>query len=135
MFLTRQYRRMPWGGQTDPIPKPRTGLTPLQDSTYQSWKGRLPQPLQYEGDYDLKRLWLENPGTRPSSNMHFPDRYKLPNHPTFSNESMYFNPSNQYMAGSWQETDSSWNYNPYNSQYKKRLIERKEFGGLIKPFV
>lgn len=131
------YRAYGSGGQLNGggTPIPKTRLSPAQDSTYQAWRSQLPQPLQYEGDYDLRRLWLENPGIKPSANMHFPDRYKLPNHPTFSNESMYFNPTNQYMAGHWVETDSSWNYTPYNDRYKKLISERKRFGGrLIKPF-
>lgn len=132
MFLNRRYRRYAYGG--DPIPLPKTILKPQQDSLYQLWKNRLPTNLRYEGNYDLRRLWVENPGIQPSSNMHFPDRYKLPNHPTFSNESMYFNPTNQYMAGRWQETDSSWNYVPYNNKFKSPIIERKIFGGMIKPF-
>lgn len=133
MTLRSRYRKMQYGG--GPIPMPHTNLTPKQDSMYQGWRSKLPQNLQYEGNYDLKRLWMENPGTIPSSNMHFPDRYKLPNHPTFSNESMYFNPSNQYMAGQWKETDSSWNYTPYNTKFKSPIIERKAFGGdMVKPF-
>ena len=106
MTLRSYYKKMQYGG--DPkVPMPRTKLNPAQDSVYTAWKSRLPTNLQYEGNYDLKRLWMENPGTRPTANMHFPDKYKLPNHPTFSNESMYFNPSNQYIAGQWKETDSS----------------------------
>lgn len=115
------------------IPLPRTDLSPQQDSVYNQWKSRLPKNLQYEGDYNLKQLWLDNPGIRPSSNMHFPDTYKMPNHPTFSDQSMYFNPSNQYMAGHWNETDSSFNYIPYNPQYKKSVIEKKQSGGKIDP--
>lgn len=132
MTLLQRYRRFAFGG--DPIPIPKTRLNPNQDSLYQLWRSKLPTNLQYEGNYDLKRMWLENPGTRPTANMHFPDRYKLPNHPTFSNESMYFNAGNQYMAGRWQETDSSWNYTPYNPQFKRIVIERKRFGGILKPF-
>lgn len=115
-----------------PVPMPKTNLTPQQEAKYNEWKGKLPKNLQYEGNYNLRQLWLENPNQKPSANIHFPDRYKLPNHPTFSNESMYFNPTNQYMGGHWQETDSSWNYMPYNSQYKDMVVEKKgEFGYVL----
>lgn len=135
MTIASRYKKMRYGGDPVPLP-PKTKLSPVQEQNYTTWRSQLPSSLQYEGNYDLRRLWLENPDTKPSANMHFPDRYKLPNHPTFSNESMYFTPLNQHMAGRWVETDSSWNYTPYNPQYKSRIIEKKRLGGrIIKPFI
>lgn len=40
-----------------------------------------------EIDYDMRGAWKE--GAAQSENGHFPDTYKKPNHPTFSEESKY----------------------------------------------
>jgi len=103
-----------------------TKLSPEKERLYQQWRAKLPKPLQYEGDYDLRGLWNENPNVKPSPNLHFTDKYKLPNHPTFSNESKYFNEANKHMGGQWQETDSSFNYIPFNPNIKDTVIEMKE---------
>lgn len=75
----------------DGDPKYGTKLSQEEEKGYQAWKGKLPKNLQYEGDYDLRGLWKDNPNVKPSTNLHFPDKFKLPNHPTFSDESIYFN--------------------------------------------
>lgn len=109
-------------GPTDKI---GTKLPADKEKKYQEWRSALPKNLQYEGDYDLRGLWLDNPNVKPSANLHFTDKYKLPNHPTFSNESKYFNKSNKDKAGRWQETDSSWNYIPFNPNVKDTMVEKK----------
>jgi uncharacterized protein YjgD (DUF1641 family) len=64
-----------------------------EDEQYQKWRSTLPKNLQYESDYDLKSFWKENPTWTPDNkDVHMTDKYKLPNHPTFSNESMYYKP-------------------------------------------
>lgn len=68
---------------------------------YETWKAKLPKALQYEGDYDLRGLYNSNPNVVPSANMHFPDTYKLPNHPTFSNESIYYDGTTPGVGGYW----------------------------------
>lgn len=106
-----------------------TKLNDKQNKSYQTWRSNLPKNLQYEGNYDLKGLYLSNPNAKPSANLHFPDTYKLPNHPTFSNESKYFNEQNKSNAGHWDETDSSFNYIPYNTNVKDTIVERKMDNG------
>jgi hypothetical protein len=107
-----------------------TKLSPTEELKYQVWKSGLPKALQYEGDYDLRGLYKENPNATPSSNLHFTDKYKLPNHPTFSNESKYFNPLTERYGGSWKETDSSFNYVPYDLGVKSPLVEKKKISRL-----
>lgn len=119
---TRNTPTFEEGGELEQPPV--TKLNTKQLTQYEAWRSKLPKALQYEGDYDLKGLWLSDPNTKPSSNMHFPDTYKLPNHPTFSNESRYFAPSNKDQAGHWQTTDSSDNYIPYNPKVKDTVIEK-----------
>lgn len=67
-----------------------TALLPMQEQAYQSWRGKLPARLQYEGNYDLKGFWRENPRFTATEGQHMTDKFKLPNHPTFSNESQYY---------------------------------------------
>jgi hypothetical protein len=103
-----------------------TKLSSEQEIEYQKWKNKLPKNLQYEGDYDLRGLWKENPNAQPSANLHFTDKYKLPNHKTFSDESIYFNPSTKKYAGKWVETNKSWDYIPYDKSVKSIISEMKE---------
>lgn len=57
--------------------------------------------------YDFYSYWKNTPKAKLSNpDAHFPDTYKYPNHPTFSNESIYSTPENP--GGSW----SGENYNP-----------------------
>lgn len=111
-----------------------TKLDSAQEQQFEQWRNQLPQQLQYTGNYDLRGLWLSNPNAQPSSNLHFPDTYKLPNHPTFSDESKYYNPQvNRDSSGHWNETDSSWNYVPFNMRYRKPVTEKKANGGQLEP--
>lgn len=109
-----------------------------KDTEYLKWKSKLPKNLQYEGDYDLRGFYNENSNFNVNDpNQHLTDRYKLPNHPTFSNESKYFNmvqPQILNQAGYWDETDSSYNYIPYNTMYKDTIIEKKKNGGSINKY-
>lgn len=69
---------------------------------YQAWRSKLPKNLQYENDYDLFGFWKENPTWSPSDpNAHMTDKFKLPNHETFSNESMYYNGVTPGVGGYW----------------------------------
>ena len=126
-FQTGGNIQPPMSGANQIVPMAQVGtkLSKNEEVKYQTWKSKLPKNLQWEGDYDLRGLWKENPNAQPSPNLHFTDKYKLPNHPTFSNESIYFNPETKKYAGYWNETDSSWNYTPYDTLVKKQIIEKK----------
>lgn len=126
------------------LPETQQSLTPKltkfgdggknKDKQYLEWKEKLPKNLQYEGNYDLRGFYNENPNFNPSNpNQHLTDKFKLPNHPTFSNESKYFNmvqPQILNQAGHWDKTDSSYNYIPYNPMYKDTVIEKFGDGGM-----
>lgn len=48
-----------------------------------------------------------------SENNHLPDKYKKPNHPTFSTESIYAKGEYAQHAGTWtQKQSGDWMYNP-----------------------
>ncbi len=94
----------------------------LEDANYQSWRRTLPTNLQYEGDYNLKQFWKDNPDFKVNDpQQHMTDKYKKPNHPTFSVESMYYKPGMK--AGYW-EGDK---YIPL----KEGEMPKKEKGGWI----
>ena len=56
------------------------------------------------GDYDLRGYWV-NGGYQDAGQGHMPDTYKKPNHPTFSDQSIYHDNKN-YIGGHWGEDDS-----------------------------
>lgn len=109
-----------------PVHKYVTILSDSEKKEYESWKKTLPKNLQYEGDYDLAGLWKENPKVKPSADLHFPDKYKKPNHPTFSDESIYFGRDTRKFAGKWEETPDAWIYMPYDNKVKRKIIEMKK---------
>lgn len=104
-----------------------TQLTPEEESQYSAWKLGLPPRLQEENDYDLRGFWKKNPGfalDKPGA--HLTDEFKLPNHRTFSNESIYFNPQTQSQAGHWEQVPRSgghWSWLPYDPAVKSRIEE------------
>lgn len=79
----------------------------------------------YEGFYmeDPERAWRMLKG---DPEVHFTDKYKLPNHPTFSDESIYSTP--QTHGGHWYEIDGKFIY--YPSKYTdtpERNQRRREY--------
>ena len=76
-----------------------TKLSGNEENSYQLWKQSLPQQLQSEADYDLRGYYQEH-GTEDTDG-HLTDKYKKPNHPTFSVESKYY--KKDMWAGKWDE--------------------------------
>ena len=74
-----------------------TRLSEDEEGKFQTWKKRN-APKDSGEDYDLRGAYKE--GLKPASNGHWPDTYKKPNHPTFSNESKYAKDAPD-KAGSW----------------------------------
>lgn len=130
-------QRAAYGGIVQGIDPPRvktTRLSKRKEKAYQEWRSRLPQNLQYEEDYDLRGLYKSDPNVQPSADLHFPDTYKLPNHPTFSDESIYFNDKTREWAGHWnQRDDGSTEYVPYNPKNKMPVREEPQmaYGGRV----
>lgn len=64
-----------------------TKLSPDQQSAFQAWKAKY-APNDDGSDYDLQGAFLA--GVKPDPGRgHFPDTFKKPNHPTFSDQSQY----------------------------------------------
>lgn len=90
------------------------------------YKGLNPDPDDENQYYDYRTFWKENPDgmadkmLTDDAGAHFTDRYKLPGHPTFSNESMYLN--DETPGGSWEKKGGKWYFTP--SDYTRRYIGR-----------
>lgn len=62
-----------------------TPLTSAQEQDYQSKYG-----ADASRDYDMRGYYSDNAAAAPNAEgQHYPDTYKKPWHPTFSDESMY----------------------------------------------
>lgn len=114
----------------------RTKLNKNEEEDYSKWKSKLPERLQNDEDYDLKGFYKEfNKEPLPEgSGYHLIDRYKLPNHPSFSSESKYYNPETEYLGGQWQNQGDAWKYQP-NSDLKQPIYENVPSSEIGKNFM
>lgn len=102
----------------------RTKLNKTEEKDYSAWKKNFPERLQSDKDYDLKGFFKEF-GKEPipqGEDFHLVDKYKLPNHATFSSESKYYNPETESLGGNWMNRGDKWVYSP-NSEAKQTVIE------------
>jgi hypothetical protein len=94
-----------------------TDLTPDQWMKFLEWKRTLPGDLQNTQDYDLQGAYLDS--VVPSGNLHLTDKFKKPNHPTFSDGSIYSNP--QAPGGQWVEgKNGAWEFVATHQNLKYR---------------
>ncbi len=100
-----------------------TPLTPKEEAEYSSW---VAQQTKEQGrdvsaderDYDMKGFWKS--GEAQAGNGHFPDTFKKPSHPTFSNESQYHGVDGNE-GGSWKELPGGkWTFKPGATNLKIR---------------
>ena len=122
-----------------PIPKKKFAFPDEQEGneeSYQAWRKTLPKNLQYEGDYDLKGFFKEfGKNSLPEGyEYHLIDKYKLPNHPSFSSDSQYYNPETEYLGGKWDNGILNWIYTP-NTQFKNKIIEPKSMDEVRNDFL
>lgn len=96
--------------------------TPLPDDkveAYNAWRARLPKALQYSGNYDLQGYFLEHGAEDKKPGEHMNDKYKKPNHPSFSSESMYSG-TGDVSGGVWGgDEKTGWTFTP--SKYNRSL--------------
>ena len=90
-----------------------TRLDPMEEAMFMLWAARNGR-LGDQRDYDLRGAWKAS--AKEAENGHLPDTYKKPNHPTFSNESVY-NGVDGAQGGEWAEDPATkrWRYraSPY----------------------
>lgn len=94
-----------------------TTLRPSQEQQFQQWlKDNKIDLSQHEPAYDMRGFWAAQQAGDPNAKsginpndkqIHYPDRWKTPYAATFSNESIYAQPS----APRWQHQGGNyWNY-------------------------
>ena len=84
-------------------------------------------------NYDYESWQRANHGVTMAPGQHYPDTYKLPEHPTFSNESMYHG-KNGAQGGQWDKnSDGAWTFTPgptnlqnYSRQQLQDYFQRVE---------
>ena len=82
-----------------------THLSPEDEAAYQAWAKKNGRENDVE-DYDMRGAWLEAKQKGVSledGRGHYPDTYKKPNHPTFSDQSKY-NGEGGVNGGTWSKT-------------------------------
>lgn len=130
-----------WNGKVYTTDKKKNGgviglkLSESDEKKFKDWYGRLseykglnPDPDDVDQYYDYRGFWKENPelAERMLNNdpdAHFVDTYKLPGHPTFSNESKY---GGKELGGEWVVGNDGRGYykpSPYTSSYIDRTID------------
>ena len=79
-----------------------TYLSPKEEEGFNKWVKTIPERLRSNYDYDIKGFYKQNPNwSSDDSKVHMGDEFKKPNHPTFSNESGYYNEQNKQQGGKW----------------------------------
>lgn len=92
--------------------KYNTQLTAEEEKQFQKWaKENNRQNDDY--DYDIRGAWKEITSGKmtEADNGHLGDKYKKPNHPTFSDQSIYSG-KDGYVGGSWKEDNGTTSFTP-----------------------
>lgn len=122
-----------------------TKLSDENEARFKNWiaaqsKARGRDMSNDDIDYDLRGYWL-NGGYKSEAAGHMPDTYKKPNHPTFSNESIYHGQPDpwggKFDGGKWEGDDKTgWAFKPthhmlsstHNLEAMKRYMAENEKG-------
>lgn len=101
-----------------------TTLSPEQEQQYQGWIQQQPPNARNTYDYDMRGAFLSN--TEASANQHYPDTFKKPNHPTFSDVSQYHGVDG-YTGGVWTppaQEGGGWGFTPGSTNLQIHGPER-----------
>lgn len=77
-----------------------TKLTQEEEVSFKNWKATY-APKDSGADYDLRGAFKAGVTPDPETG-HWPDTFKKPNHPTFSDQSKYATGANAAKAGTWR---------------------------------
>lgn len=96
-----------------------TELSPEDTFKYHVWLddegSRRGKDMREEAnDYDMQGAWKDGAGQ--SGNGHYPDTYKKPNHPTFSDQSKYHDTEDTIHGGKWE--GGHWGEGEYTPSQK-----------------
>lgn len=104
---TRRNGPPPAAATLVPQVKGATSLSVPEETKFQAWAAK---NAMTSNDYDARGLYKSLKGEDPGEG-HKTDKYKFPNHITFSEESQYSNAKTK--GGKWSKTkDGSWAYTP-----------------------
>lgn len=117
---------------TDYTDKFNTQLSAADEAAFQKWLTAAGRAGDLR-DYDMRGAWLENRG-KQAANGHFTDRYKKPNHPTFSTESQYSGGENG-TGGQWlEQRDGKWRFRASDANLKNMTPqELQEYFNRVEP--
>lgn len=107
-----------------------TSLSPVEEQQYQLWVDALAKSKGWDKsgvdyDYDMRGYWnkYKDNFTGDSKTGHFTDEFKKPNHPTFSNQSIYSG-ANGNEGGSWlRDKDGRWTFVPSSTNLKMHSVD------------
>ena len=91
-----------------------TKLDPDEEKKYQNWLQSMSKNTgrdfsNADQSYDMRGYYAATGGQQVQGEQHFPDTYKKPNHPTFSDESIYH--SDETPGGHWSgNDDTGWTF-------------------------
>lgn len=109
-----------------------TQLTPEQEAAYIEWMKKIGHTREagYNvsqdmtgKDYDYRGFFAKYGAPLLGSGQHLTDEYKLPSHPTFSDESVYFNTITKPFAGTWKKEGDRFTFVPFNPKIKRTVRE------------
>lgn len=88
-----------------------TKLSAEEEKEFQKWAKEQGRERDLF-DYDLRGAWkeMQSGSMQEDDRGHLGDKYKKPNHPTFSNQSIYSNDQN--IGGKWEERDGQTVFTP-----------------------
>jgi len=123
------------GGDPEMIFKEKynTPLTKEEKIKYDAWVAseskRQGRDITWDlGTYDIQGFWKSGDHMKMDEDNHGSDKWKKPNHPTFSNQSNYHNVDG-YIGGTWAEdggyTPSDYTTKLYDKNYYDRLFGRE----------
>ena len=107
-----------------------TQLAPKEEDAFQQWmksQGQVAGKDMYGDlvDYDMRGAFKDiiSGKVKPDERGHYPDDYKKPNHPTFSDESIYHGikdpkTGEKYIGGTWGQENGKDTYTPSASVLK-----------------
>lgn len=120
---------------SDYTDKYNTPIPPEKQAAFNSWVQSKKQatgknPLGDRYDYDVNGYWLSGAANDPRG--HGPDTFKKPNHPTFSDESIYNGVNGNY-GGHWGD-DNTYSPSPTNLQHRS-MGELQDYFKQVEPDV
>ena len=111
-----------------------TELTPEETANFNSWANTQPRNIDNEKyDYDIQGWWKENPNQNLNDG-HLIDKFKKPNHPTFSTISQYHG-KNGLEGGVWNQLpDGSYTFAPGKTNFDNyKANELKDYFKKVEP--